>query len=113
GPAWACLGRSSEADPAGDDGSLVRAQPAAQADLAGRDVPGAEPPERVRVDGGDALAVPDVHHGRLPGDELPHQAAVVPAAGDLERVITPSQGRSMPGDGAPSAEVVSSTSPAS
>jgi tetratricopeptide (TPR) repeat protein len=28
------------------------------------------------------------------------------------RVITPSQGRSMPGDGAPSAEVVSSTSPA-
>ncbi|MGH3175773.1 MAG: hypothetical protein ACRDPF_18160, partial [Streptosporangiaceae bacterium] len=33
---------SSEADPAGDDGSLVRAQPAALADLAGRDLLGAE-----------------------------------------------------------------------
>ena len=31
-------GTPSEADPAGDDGSLVRAQPAAQADLAGRAV---------------------------------------------------------------------------
>src|SRR5437868_5782794 len=77
-------GMPSEADPAGDDGSLVRAQSAAQADLAGPDVLGAEPAERVSLDGGDTLAVPDVHHGRLPGDELSHQAAILPAAGDLE-----------------------------
>jgi hypothetical protein len=77
-------GMPSEADPAGDDGSVVRAQPAAQADLAGRDALGAEPSERVSLDGGDTLTVPDVHHGRLPGDELSYQAAIVAAAGDPE-----------------------------
>jgi hypothetical protein len=69
----------SEADPAGDDGSLVRAQSASEADLAGRDVLGAEPSERVSLDGGDTLTVPDVHYGRLPEDELSYQAAIVAA----------------------------------
>ena len=47
-------------------------------------------------------------HRRRPGSDRGRLVLHRPG-----RVITPSQGRSMPGDGAPSAEVVSSTSPAS
>jgi hypothetical protein len=47
-------------------------------------------------------------HRRRPGGDRGRLVLYRPG-----RVITPSQGRSMPGDGAPSAEVVSSTSPTS